>query len=63
VFEPFYTTKLGQGGSGLGMFIVHNLTHGGLKGDIHLDSEPGKGVCFTLSLPLVVPARALEPEM
>lgn len=63
VFEPFYTTKLGQGGSGLGMFIVHNLTHGGLKGDIHLDSEAGKGVRFTLTLPLVVPARHSEAEM
>ncbi len=63
VFEPFYTTKLGQGGSGLGMFIVHNLTHGGLKGEIHLDSEPGKGVRFTLHLPLVVPARLSETDL
>lgn len=55
VFEPFYTTKLGQGGSGLGMFIVHNLAHGVLKGDIKLDSECGKGVTFTLTVPAVTP--------
>lgn len=55
VFEPFYTTKLGHGGSGLGMFIVHNLIHGNLKGDIRLESELGKGVRFILSIPLVTP--------
>ncbi|GJJ03333.1 hypothetical protein RugamoR64_38710 [Duganella rhizosphaerae] len=55
VFEPFYTTKLGQGGSGLGMFIVHNLAHGVLKGDIKLDSACGKGVTFTLTVPAVTP--------
>jgi PAS domain S-box-containing protein len=58
VFDPFYTTKLGQGGSGLGMFIVHNLIHGPLKGDIRIDSEVGKGVVFTMSLPTVTPYEA-----
>ncbi len=55
VFEPFYTTKLGRGGSGLGMFIVHNLVHGSLKGEIRLNSEPGQGARFTLNLPAVTP--------
>ncbi len=55
VFEPFYTTKLGQGGSGLGMFIVHNLVHVSLKGDIKLESEPDKGVKFTIRIPRVTP--------
>ncbi len=55
VFEPFYTTRLGQGGSGLGMFIVHNLTHGTLKGEIRIRSELGAGVAVTLSLPAVTP--------
>jgi len=63
VFDPFYTTKLGQGGSGLGMFIVHNLVHGPLRGDIRIDSEVGKGVLFTMTLPVVTPyhARAAAP--
>jgi PAS domain S-box-containing protein len=56
VFEPFYTTKLGQGGSGLGMFIVHNLVHGSLKGDIRIESDAGKGVVFSMHLPLNTPA-------
>jgi PAS domain S-box-containing protein len=60
VFEPFYTTRLGQGGSGLGMFIVHNLVHGPLKGEIRIDSQCGQGVKFTVIVPLVTPAVALE---
>ncbi|MBA5690279.1 hybrid sensor histidine kinase/response regulator [Rugamonas apoptosis] len=56
VFEPFYTTRLGQGGSGLGMFIVHNLTHGTLRGEIRIHSQLGAGVAVTLTLPAVAPA-------
>lgn len=55
VFEPFYTTKLGQGGSGLGMFIVHNLVHASLKGEIKLESDSGRGVRFTLTIPRITP--------
>ena len=46
---------VGRGGSGLGMFIVHNLVYGSLKGEIKLDSEPGHGARFTLILPMVTP--------
>jgi PAS domain S-box-containing protein len=55
VFEPFYTTRLGQGGSGLGLSIVHNLVHGILKGQLRLESKPGKGVRLTFSLPALTP--------
>jgi len=55
VFEPFYTTKLGQGGAGLGLSIVHNLTQAVFKGRLQLYSEPGKGVRFTFALPAVTP--------
>jgi len=55
VFEPFYTTKLGQGGSGLGLSIVHNLTQAIFKGRMRLESEPGAGVKLIFTLPLVTP--------
>ena len=55
VFDPFYTTKLGYGGSGLGLFVVHNLVRGVLKGEIELDSDLGKGVTITLTVPLTTP--------
>ena len=62
IFEPFYTTKLGQGGSGLGMFITRNLVRGSLRGDIQLESDVGKGVRFTLGFPSVTPAGNPEAD-
>lgn len=59
-FDPFYTTRLGQGGSGLGLYIVHNLVTGALAGSINLNTAPGKGVQFTLVLPLAAPVVASE---
>jgi PAS domain S-box-containing protein len=55
VFEPFYTTKLGQGGSGLGLSIVHNLVQAIFKGRMRLESTPGDGVRLHFSLPAVTP--------
>ncbi|NRR31499.1 HAMP domain-containing protein [Oxalobacteraceae bacterium] len=56
IFEPFYTSRMGQGGSGLGLFIVHNLVYGALGGRLRLDSAPGQGVRFTFNLPINTPA-------
>ena len=60
VFEPFFTTRLGQGGSGLGLHIVHNIVGGVLGGRIQVDSVPGKGTEFRLTLPVVAPQRTIE---
>ncbi len=51
IYEPFFTTKRGQGGSGLGLNIVFNLVVSKLKGSIDCESEVGKGCCFTVILP------------
>jgi PAS domain S-box-containing protein len=51
VFEPFFTTRRGEGNSGLGMHIVHNLVVQSLGGTLTLDERPGGGVRFTLDLP------------
>ncbi len=56
VFDPFFTTRRGSGGSGLGMNIVYNLVVKSLQGDISCESEPGEGVRFTIRFPLQ-PAR------
>lgn len=61
-FDPFFTTRLGQGGSGLGLYIVHNLVTGALGGSITLATSPGAGVRFTLRLPRVAPVPAIEAE-
>ncbi|HJU99718.1 MAG TPA: CHASE domain-containing protein [Burkholderiaceae bacterium] len=55
VFDPFFTTRLGQGGSGLGMHIVYNMVTGVLHGRIDVQSAPGQGTCVTLTLPLEAP--------
>lgn len=54
IFEPFYTTRLGSGGSGLGLYIVYNLVTGVLGGTIQAHRLPGQGLAFTLILPCCV---------
>ncbi|MFO1496164.1 MAG: hybrid sensor histidine kinase/response regulator [Lysobacterales bacterium] len=51
IFEPFYTTGRGKGGSGLGLAIVYTIVTVHLQGAIRVESTPGVGTCFTLSLP------------
>lgn len=51
IFEPFYTTKRGQGGSGLGMHIVFNLVNQTLHGRITCESEVGHGTTFKILIP------------
>lgn len=55
VFKPFFTTKLGEGGSGLGLHLVHTLVSNVLGGHIELRSTPGQGTVFTLTLPRRAP--------
>jgi signal transduction histidine kinase len=57
VFDPFFTTRLGQGGSGLGLSIVYNLVEDILGGSISASNGIEQGACFTLNLPLVAPQR------
>jgi len=51
IYDPFYTTKRGQGGSGLGMNIVFNLVTQKLGGTIECQSAPGQGTAFVIELP------------
>lgn len=50
IFDPFFTTKPVGVGTGLGLSICHSIIHG-LGGEITVESEPGKGTVFRVSLP------------
>ncbi|MGD8450934.1 MAG: PAS domain S-box protein [Phycisphaerae bacterium] len=49
-FDPFYTTRLEKGGTGLGLSTCHGIVaeHGGT---IEIQSEPGRGTAVTITLP------------
>jgi len=57
VFDPFFTTRVGDGAQGLGLSIVLNAVQAILKGSVRLDSKPGEGARFTFLLPLSPPAK------
>ncbi len=63
VFEPFFTTRFGQGGSGLGLSISYNIVTSVLGGSIHATSPPGVGALFRLVLPLTAPLRELQEPL
>lgn len=65
IYDPFFTTRRGQGGSGLGMHIVFNLVTQTLGGRIECRSSPGQGVVFEIRVPLQdpVPQAADEPSL
>ncbi len=55
VFEPFFTTNRGSGGSGLGLHIIHNLVTELLGGEITLESTLGAGTTVRISFPVQAP--------
>lgn len=60
IFDPFYTTRMGQGGSGLGLSISRNLVTGVLGGTLNATSAPGQGSQFMVSMPLYAPCRIVQ---
>ncbi|MGJ8679783.1 YfiR/HmsC family protein [Paraglaciecola sp.] len=54
IYEPFYTTKRSEGGTGLGMNIVYNIVLQKLKGKIEIQSSEQQGTKVTLKLPTYI---------
>jgi Amt family ammonium transporter len=52
IFNPFFTTKRGQGGSGLGLHLIYNLITQKFHGTIECKSKLNEGVEFIVKLPV-----------
>lgn len=50
IFQPFFSTKIGQGGTGLGLSVSHGIVrrHGG---EIRVASQMGRGSRFEVEIP------------
>lgn len=62
VFESFFTTKLGKGGSGIGLTFSKRLIEETLGGTIAVESTPNVGSRFVLDLPLVAPTEPVQTK-
>jgi signal transduction histidine kinase len=58
IFDPFFTTKREGKGTGLGLTVSYGIIRAH-HGDIRVESEPGKGTCFTVILPAHAASEAL----
>jgi PAS domain S-box-containing protein len=53
IYDPFFTTKALNEGTGQGLAIAHNIIVNNHKGRITVESEVGKGATFIITLPLL----------
>jgi signal transduction histidine kinase len=60
-FDPFFTTRRNEGGTGLGLHIVYNLVTQQLGGRMMLESRLGQGTIFRIIMPRV--AKGAAPEI
>ncbi|MFZ5642843.1 MAG: cache domain-containing protein [Bacillota bacterium] len=57
IYEPFFTTRRGEGSNGLGLYILYNIINQQFGGTVECRSEPGKGTIFTMVFPLMKEMR------
>jgi two-component system cell cycle sensor histidine kinase/response regulator CckA len=61
-FEPFFTTRASEGGSGLGLTLAQEIVHR-YRGTITVSSREGSGTTFTLSFPAISAEAARPPAL
>ena len=60
LFDPFFTTK-GKAGTGMGLAVSFGIIRRH-EGSIEVDSEPGRGTTFKISLPKVMAASTAAAD-
>ncbi|WP_407181763.1 ATP-binding protein [Bradyrhizobium sp. STM 3562] len=61
-FDPFFTTRRNEGGTGLGLHIVYNLVTQQLGGRMMLESRPGQGTTFRIIMPRIAKGGGATEE-
>ena len=58
IFDPFFTIRRGQGSTGRGPHIVHNIVTNRLGGRINLETRPGAGTKIRIVVPREAPLES-----
>ena len=61
IFDPYFTTKEQDKGTGMGLAVVHGIVKGH-GGGIHVESTPGEGTCFDILFPIMERQITSETE-
>ncbi len=62
IFDPFYTSRIEEGGSGLGLSVVHGIV-GDHGGELEVEDADGGGTRMRLLLPLADPDQPTDAEL
>jgi signal transduction histidine kinase len=57
LFDPFFTTRAAEGGTGLGLSVAHRII-ADHHGTISVDSRPGEGTLVSVELPMAPAGEA-----